>query len=45
MRTVELLQYTLKASTEREFHQIMVEESIPSIVMRTLTHRLRKFNA
>lgn len=29
MRTVELLQYTLKAGTGREFHQIMVEESIP----------------
>lgn len=29
MRTVELLQYTLKAFTGQEFHQIMVEESIP----------------
>jgi len=29
MRTVELLQYTLKAGTGREFHQIMVEESAP----------------
>lgn len=29
MKTVELLQYTLKAGTGREFHQIMVEESIP----------------
>jgi len=29
MKKVELLQYTLKAGTGREFHQIMLEESIP----------------
>lgn len=29
MKTVELLQYSLKAGTGREFHQIMIEESIP----------------
>jgi quinol monooxygenase YgiN len=29
MKTVELLQYTLKPGTGRDFHKIMVEQSIP----------------